>query len=167
MDIWIVLFRLIHIPSAVVWVAGNMMMTLWVGPTAAAVGKDAAPFMQHLSMRSKFSTHVAIASVLTVLSGIILYWLLFQGINVTSTAGLMLTIGGLLGIGGLGHGIFVLKANNDRMMALVNSFTGPPTSEQAAQLASLQEKSARHGAILTIIVVAALIFMTLGERLAF
>jgi hypothetical protein len=53
------------------------------------------------------------------------------------------------------------------MAALIHSFSGPPTPEQGAQLAGLQEKLSRNGAILTIIVVSALIFMTLSERLAF
>jgi hypothetical protein len=168
MDIAIVILRLIHIPAAVLWVAANLAMTLWISPSANAVGKDAAPFMNQFSYRSNYGKHVIGGALTTVLSGLALYWLLFQGINVSTTSGLMLTTGGLLGIGALGHGLAVVKPLTDKMRALAGHMAaagGPPSEAMVMEMNAMREKAAKNGVILTITVVLALVFMTLSERL--
>lgn len=168
MNILMVTMRLIHILSSVVLVGGSIMMTAFVGPSAKKVGPDAGKMMQQLTLRSPFANTMAITGVLTVASGLIMYWYLFRGINIQSTPGLMLTIGGITGLIAFGMGIITQRGNTLKMIAIADEIAaagGPPTPEQMTTLGVLQESQAKAGALLTLILVLTLIFMTLSEQI--
>ncbi|TAK14908.1 MAG: hypothetical protein EPO32_00125 [Anaerolineae bacterium] len=163
--------RLIHIFSAVVWAGGNFTMSTFVGPTAKAVGPDAAKFMQRFVLHSRFSNYIGIAAILTALSGLAMYGYLFKGIAPLDTGvGLSLTIGGIFGLSALGMGFATQKRSSDRIAAILNAAmaaSAPPNPEQMQEMAALQEKMARSGATLNILLGLALIGMTLSEYFAF
>ncbi|MBI3159240.1 MAG: hypothetical protein HYZ26_06545 [Chloroflexi bacterium] len=171
MNVPMIVLRLIHIFSALVWFGGNFTVTTFVSPTAKAVGPDSAKFMQRFATASRFSTSMAIAALLTTLSGLIMYSLLFKGIAPLNTgAGAALTFGGLFGVAAFGHGFGVQKRTSDRMVALIKAMSaaaGPPSPEQMQEMQRLQEKMAAGGAALNILFALALIGMTLSEYFAF
>jgi hypothetical protein len=54
MDILRISLRLIHIFAGIFWVGSVWLLTTYLGSTARALGKDAAVFMGHFSLRSGF-----------------------------------------------------------------------------------------------------------------
>lgn len=99
MDLLMVIFRLIHLFAAVLWVGSSYFLILFVSPTAAALHEDAQKFMAHLTQRSGMSRWLTGAAILTILSGLAMYGYLYKGLaplNVGNT--LALTIGALAGI---------------------------------------------------------------------
>lgn len=168
MNILMVTMRLIHILSSMVWIGGSIMMTAFIGPSAKKVGPDAGKMMQQLTLRSPFANTMALVAILTAGSGLTMYWYLFRGINTQSTPGLMLTIGGITGLIAFAMGFLTQRSNTVKMIAIADEIAaagGPPTPEQMTTLGVLQESQAKAGALLTLILVLTLIFMTLSEQI--
>jgi hypothetical protein len=168
MDWIMVILRIIHIFSAVIWVGTTYSMVMFIGPTAQAVGTDAAKFMQHFTQKSGLTKRMSIVGGLTVLSGLLMYGKLFRGLaNLNTGNGLALTFGGLFGILALVVGTRmagVIKA----MRSLGAEMAGKvPTPEQGARLGALQAQLGKLGAVNAILMSLALLGMTLSEYFAF
>ncbi len=122
MDITRIALRLIHIFAGVFWVGGAWMMSTYIGSTARALGKDAATFMQHFTLRSGFQRGLAIAAGLSVLSGSWLYYLNFgDSIVVNTGRGLALTFGATAGLTAFFVGAFVISRGTSQMRRLADS----------------------------------------------
>lgn len=170
MDILRIVFRLIHIFAGVFWVGAVWLMTTYIGSTARALGKDAAPFMQHFTLRSGFQRGISIAAGLSLLTGISLYWQNFGDAIVVNTGrGLALTFGGAAGIIAFFIGVFMIGRNTNKIRALADSMAasgGPPSKGDLGTMQALQEKVAKAGALTSVFMVLALIGMTLSEHFA-
>ena len=170
MNILLIMLRIIHIFAGIIWASGSVMMSFFVGPTAKEIGAEARPFMQHLTLRSRFAPAMSVSAVLTVISGIWLYFILFKGINISTGASLALTLGGLFGIIALLIGFFTQKRSTDRLKAIgaeIAAAGGPPQPEQLAEIQSLNEKMAKSGAALTLAIGLSILGMALSEYFAF
>src|SRR6185312_670996 len=89
-----------HILFAALWVGSAVFLTLYVTPAIRATGPRGAPVMAEL-MRRRTGGFIAAAAMLTVLSGLWMYWVFTHGFDSTIVAhgaGLALGIGGLCGI---------------------------------------------------------------------
>ena len=170
MDILRIVLRLIHIFAGVFWVGGVWMLTTYIGSTARALGKDAAPFMQHFTLRSGFQRAISIAAGLSLLSGLSLYWENFGNAIVINTGrGLALTFGGAAGIVAFFIGIFVIGRTTNKIRTLADSMAasgGPPSKDNLGMMQTMQEKVASAGALTAVFMVLALIGMTLSEHFA-
>ena len=170
MDILMVILRLIHIFSAVIWAGLAFTMVLFITPVVQTMGAEGGKFMQRISSGKNFRSIVPSVAGLTVLSGLIMYYRLFGFLAPLNTGpGLALTVGGLAGILAMVDGIR-LGRKQESMQALgeeIDASGKLPTPEQAASLATLQEQVAASGAISAILMVVALAGMTLSEYLAF
>jgi hypothetical protein len=172
LNIFMVVMRLIHIPTGIFWVGGVLMMVTFISRSAEAIGEDATKFMQHFSLRSGFQQSMAGAGSLAVLSGLFMYDYLFDSrlAPLNSGAGLSLTIGGIAGIAALLVGLLVIGRGTNRMRAIANEIAGsgkPPKPEQLKEIGSLQEKLSSAGGNTAILMVIAIIGMTLSEYFAF
>lgn len=170
MDLTMVVSRIIHLFSAVLWVGTTWSMGLFIGPTAQAVGTDAQKFMQHFLLRSRFARLLTLAGMLTVASGLVMYYRLFGGLaNLSTGTGLALTVGALAGIAALGVGLRMGRLIN-RMRTIGGEIAkagGAPKPEQQAEVGKLQEALSKSGATNAILMVVALLGMTLSEYFAF
>lgn len=171
MNVFMVVLRLIHIPSAVFWVGGVLTMVTFISRSAQAVGEDAKKFMQHFTLRSGFQQSMAGAGILTVASGYLMYYRLFGWLAPLNTgAGLALTIGGAAGLIALLIGVLVMGRGTNRMRSIANAIAsggGPPKPEQLAEMGTLQERVSTAGGITAVLMVISLIGMTLSEYFAF
>jgi uncharacterized membrane protein len=171
MSIVLVILRLIHIVGGVFWAGGTFVMVGFLTPTVNAAGPEGPRFMQRLMGEKRLSAALAVAALLTSLSGILLYLHYSGNFNpqwLSTKAGMALTIGGVAGLLAYGHGAAVIGRANMRMMAIGKAMAaagGPPTPEQAQELQMLQGK-AQRGAVLTAILLSiALIGMSIAQVL--
>lgn len=165
-----VVLRLVHLFSAMLWVGATFTVVLFISETARALGPDAQKFMSHFTLRSRFQPVIASVSGLTVLSGLLMYYHLFGWLAPLNTGpGLALTIGALAGLAAMGVGIRMSITTN-QMRRLANEMQakgGKPKPEQLGLMAQLQEKMGKLGATNAVLMTIALAGMTLSEYFAF
>ena len=121
-DAYMVLLRIVHIVTGVIWVGSLFVVVVFVQPSAATLGPAGAPFMSELRRR-RFVDVVFIDAVFTVIAGAFLYWHdwhLFPtfGDWIGSSFGRTLTVGALLAISGLGVAASVTRPTIGRLVSL-------------------------------------------------
>lgn len=139
---WILIIaRIVHIFSAVLWAGGFATFLLHVQPALNKTMPSSQPFF--LSFIKTFSPYLLAVGPLTLLGGAFLYWNDSGGLRVawiTTHAGLGFTFGALCGIAAWIIGIFVVKPRVDRLAYLIGQVTiqnAPPSSEQRAEMGQL------------------------------
>ncbi len=168
MNSTMVVLRLIHILSGVLWAGGSYIMTGFISVSAKEVGEESKAFMQHFTLKGNFVNAMVVSGTLTVLAGLSMYWILFRGISFSSSTSIALSLGAVFGLLAFLNGYFGLKGNTDKMKKVVGEISaagGPPSPEQIAQIASIQEALAKAGAAQIVLITLSLIGMTLSERL--
>jgi len=146
-DVPMVLLRIVHIGTGVIWVGSLFVVVVFVQPSAATLGLAGAPFMSELRRR-RFVDVVFIDAVFTVLAGFVLYWHdwhLHPGFGdwIGTNFGAALTVGGLLAISGLGVAASVTRPTIRRLVSLgreVAASGGPPAPETGVRIGALQHR---------------------------
>lgn len=168
MQYLIVLLRVIHIFSAVLWVGGGLFFISVIAPTVRDAGPDGGKFMLWVARQGRLARTFAAASGTTFLSGLILYPLLTYHDRLGTISGIVLTIGAVFGLLGFLHGIFITGRMSGQMTAIAQEIAGkqgPPAPEklQAMQaLGAKQGEAAVHSVIMTSL---ALLFMAASQYL--
>lgn len=142
----LILLRLIHISLGVFWVGAAVTNTLFLIPAIRAAGPAGGPVMQQLTQKLKMPIFIIAAGVLTVLSGIGLYWYDSAGFTnafMRSGGGMTFGIGGAIAIVTLLIGIVAVAPAAKRAAAIggqVAASGKPPSPEQAAEMQRLQAR---------------------------
>ena len=147
--------RFFHVVAGALWFGSAFLFAGFVGPTAAELGAEAGPVMRGLIKKRRATKVIAGLAITTVAVGWAL-WLknavAYPSVVdwVTSSFGLVLTIGGVLatvaayfGITGIGNNVEKLVEIGDEVAAS----GGPPTPEQGAQMAHLGAEIQKHSRI--------------------
>ncbi|MFQ5943966.1 MAG: hypothetical protein ACE5JF_10470 [Anaerolineales bacterium] len=164
----LLLLRIIHIVGGAFWVGSAFLLTRFVAPAVAMAGPEGAKFMQTLVLKTRYIVTIAAAAGLTVLAGLILYFNKLGAFNdfnidwLSTTQGIIFTIGTLVGISAFVAG-FLLGSNSRQLAELGASLEGPPSSEQAAEIAGFQNRLANLGAITSILLLVTLISMAIAQ----
>jgi uncharacterized membrane protein len=146
-DTYLVLLRIVHIATGVIWVGSLFVVVVFVQPSAATLGPAGAPFMSELRRR-RFVDVVFIDAVLTVIAGSLLYWHdwhLHPSFRdwIGSRFGAGLTVGALLALAGLGVAALVTRPTIVRLVSLGKQAAGSggaPSPELAASISALQHR---------------------------
>jgi uncharacterized membrane protein len=141
------LLRLIHILAGIFWVGAIFLLAGFLLPTARATGREGGRFMQHLMLQRRLPVYLAIAMLLTVLSGFTMYGRLVAATNgawAGTPPAMAYGVGGLAAILGALVGAFVSGSAARRMAAIGQSAAqkGGPSSEQQAEIERLQRRMA-------------------------
>jgi hypothetical protein len=145
---YMVVFRIVHIVSGVIWVGSVFLFVVYLQPASSAIAPAGAPLMTELLGKRRLVDGILTAASLSVLGGLFIYWRDWHvypsfGDWVTSTFGATLTIGALCAIAAMGFGVFVTRPNVGRLMALgrqVAESGGPPSPETAAEMGAIQQR---------------------------
>ncbi len=141
MNVIIILARILHIFSAVLWAGGFAVYLLHIQPALNRTMPGSQPFF--LSFMKTFSPFMATVAPLTLLGGVLLYWNDSAGLRlswITTPAGLGFTFGALCGIVAAAIGLSAVKPRVDRLIHLSSELAAghkPPTPEQAEEMARL------------------------------
>jgi hypothetical protein len=141
----ILIARLLHIGTGVIWAGTVITFARFVEPTVTEIGQG-GPFMQTL-VRRGFSRFMTVVSLTGILSGAYLYWRVsggLQGAWITSGFGLTLTVGAIAAIIAFALGPIFYTPTSKRISE-ISGAVGPtgPTPEQRAELASIEHRLAR------------------------
>jgi hypothetical protein len=130
------LLRLVHILAGIFWVGAIFLMAGFLLPTLRATGREGGRFMQHLMQQRRLPIFLAIAMLLTVLSGFTLYTRMVSathGAWAGTPPGIAYGVGGLSAILGALVGMLVSGSAARRMAAIGQRSAqagGPPAAEQ-------------------------------------
>lgn len=169
MDPYVILLRLVHVIAGVLWVGGVWVIAGFVEPTSRSLGTDGGRFMQGLVPR--FSAAMFVSATLAVLSGLLLYWRASGGLRlawITTGTGLALTVGGLAALAAFYTGFWVINRAGRRLTALGTAIQvqgAPPTPEQGAEMAALQEKMRQGGVWTAVLLVVTVVGMAVAQYL--
>lgn len=155
------LFRLIHIVSGALWVGAAVFVAFFLLPTIRALGPAGGAVMQQLAQVRKLPVYMMALAILTVLSGIGLYWRDsggFKGPWMHSGSGVVFGFGGLLAILVVVLGMAVVNPSAKRMGEMAASMRGsggPPAPEQIAEMQALQVRMARFTGLVAVLLLIA------------
>jgi hypothetical protein len=144
----IILLRLVHIVFGVFWVGTAIFNAIFLLPAIRALGPAGGPVMQEIAGKRKLPIYFLVAGILTVLSGIGLYWRDSAGFTndfMRSGGGMTFGTGGALAILAVLIGIFIVTPAAKRASALGGAIAAggkPPSPDQAAEMKALQAKLA-------------------------
>jgi len=164
-----IVLRLIHILAGAFWVGAIIFMTVFLMPTLRAIGPAGGPVMQQLVQVRRLPIYMMGAPLLTVLSGVTLYWRDSNGIDsawLHSGTGRMFGLGGLLAIVAVVLGMTIVSPSAKRMGALAAAIQGagrPPSPEQVAEVQQLQSRLSGFMAVVMVLVVLAAATMAIAR----
>jgi uncharacterized membrane protein len=143
MDIIMIVLRLIHILTAVFWGGTAFFMVSFLTPAVQAAGPEGGKVMQRLLL-SSFPKALPGIAVLTVLSGLTMYWIRYINFNLWNTiTGLAFAFGGLMGLTSLGIALSVTVPAMNQLIAFTKQAMAsgkPPTPEQMKAMQGAQMK---------------------------
>ena len=164
-----IVLRLFHIFSGVLWVGGVAMLTWFILPSVIGSGPAGGGVMKFLLVKTKFGPYFPALGGLTVLSGIFMYWWdasRSNGAFYSSPMGMTLGVGGLAGVIALVFGGAVVgraTAGMAKIFRAVDAQGGPPTAEQSAELMTLRTKVGWAARIVLPMLLIAVIAMAIAR----
>lgn len=172
MDLLMILLRIVHIFSGIFWAGGAIINVGILSPAVEAGGLDGAKFRQFLFSKTKFSKWMGITSTLTLLSGLVLYWILYQFrvSALDSPYVLVLTIGAFFGIISWVHGSLMIGRMAGMLGKIQNEIAAggkPPSSEQVKVLQELGTKMNLHSQIGSVLIALAVLGMSIAQYVYF
>jgi len=167
MDWLLIAFRLLHIVAAIVWVGGTVLFFFYIEPTINKLGPDAEKFVDEFIVRRKVPQYFAIASTLTVVGGLGLYYRDAGGFQLwTSGAGPVFTIGAVAGIlAWIGGGVLIAPGVKKvaAIGAEIKAAGGPPSAELMGRMHAAQERLHTVGFWDLVLVAIAVVCMEAGR----
>jgi uncharacterized membrane protein len=140
------LLRVVHVLVGAFWVGAILFMATFLVPSVRAAGPAGGAVMQQLVKARRLPRWLLTAAVLTIVSGIGLYWVDsagFQSAWLGSGPGRVFGLGGTLAILAAILGVVVNFPTARRLTALAARVQGsgrPPAPEEAAEMQRLQAR---------------------------
>jgi hypothetical protein len=171
MDVGLIVLRVIHIVSGILWMGGAALFLGFVRPTLNVLGPDAQKVVDELVRRRRLALYFIVVSTLTVLAGAILYWRNSAGLQVswiTSPSGLGFTIGAAAALIAWPVGNLLLGRAFNALYEIgqeMKASGGPPSPELARRLRDGQARVLRIAVLLLFLLTVAAISMATARYL--
>ena len=171
MDGWLILFRIVHVGSAMMWFGGAIIGGFFLQPTAKALGTAGQPFMDHLMKRRGMGIFFPIVAALAIISGAVLYWRDSGGLQaawITSPTGFAFTIGGVAALVAFVGGLVLIGpsiAEQAAVQAELANGGGVPTADQHRRLARAEGRMRLSGRLDLPLLLLAGLTMAVGRYL--
>jgi uncharacterized membrane protein len=170
MDWLYIVFRVLHIGSAMLWAGGVALFFFYVEPTINKLGPDAEKFVDEVVNKRKAPVYFAVVSTLTIIGGFALYYRDAGGFQLwTTTEGIIFTVGAvaaiLAWIGGnalITPGLKLVGAIGQEMKAA----GGPPSAELVARMHAAQARLRSVGLWDLVLIGVAILFMESARAFA-
>lgn len=156
-----VLLRIIHVLFGVFWAGTIFFLAAFLVPAVRRTGPEGGKVMYQLT-RSHFIVALPLMAILTILSGLAMFWRTSGGMNagwMASDPGRVLSLGALAALVAFAIGMTVQRPATLKIAMIVDQIQatggGAPTPDQSAQIAALQQR-----AVLSLRWIAALLAVT-------
>ena len=172
MELLTILLRILHIAAGVFWVGAAFTFFLFIEPSVKALGPNAGPFMEAVTVKRRFPIVITLAALITILAGSTLYWMASDGLRperVLSPVGIGFGIGGLAAIAAFLLGFFLIRPNVDRLGAIgkqVGAAGRPPSEEERTEVERIEATLRTVGLIDLVLLTVAVVLMASSRYLA-
>ena len=144
------------------------MLVYFILPSLRASGPSGGQVMRTVLVKTSLVSYFPIVGGLTVLSGLAMFWRdssIAQSNWAASASGMTFSIGGLAGLIALiVGGVMVGRSISQiRQIFLASDPGAPPSPEQAARIAQLQERAARGNRIVGPLLAIAVVAMAIAR----
>jgi len=163
MHLLMIVLRLVHVVCGVVWVGAVVFVSAFLGPSIRDAGPEGGKVMAALLRRHILEIIPAFA-VLTVISGIWLYWRFTAGFDPTASSSptaITYGVGAVLAIVALGLGLGILRPTMKRAGMLAQEADPQKTSE----LQALRQRGSTTGQIISVLLLLAAACMAVARYL--
>jgi uncharacterized membrane protein len=163
MDTLMVILRIIHVFSGIVWVGSTFFLFFYLTPTIQKLGADGGKVMRVLLLESNYGITIPVAAILSTLSGLWMFARVADGDYLGTPQGIVLSIGVLFGLLAAGHGLSVILPTIRRLQRLMREMGaagGQPSPEQMTTLEGLQRKMGMNTRIILVLMVIAVLGMS-------
>jgi uncharacterized membrane protein len=171
MSIGMLIARFLHILLGVFWAGTLIFNAIYLAPAMGEAGPDAAKVMAGIQRR-RFMDVMPVVALITILSGLWLYWRISGGFDPQwsrSRTGMAYGIGGILAIVALGIGVGILRPTMMRIGRNVGQAaqaTDPAQREALmAPLPALRSRSASAGRAVAVLLALATALMAIARYL--
>jgi uncharacterized membrane protein len=161
--------RILHIVVGVFWVGTVVFMAAFLTPSVRAAGPGGGAVFQQLMGVRRLPLWIMGAMVVTLLSGLGLYWrdsAGFQSAWLASGPGKVFGLGGAVAIGASILGLAVNMRAGRRLAEItgrLQSAGRPPTPDEQATLAALQARLGRASVVAAVLLVIAMLLMAIAR----
>jgi uncharacterized membrane protein len=158
---WLAEIRALHILMAAAWFGAAAFLTLYLMPAIGQLGPQGAPVMVALARR-RFHVFMAATALLTVASGVWIYWAMTGGFApdaLASRYGQVYGVGGLAGLLAAVIGGAVVGRSSKQLAAMAQAGGAP----DPARVAILQARTRVGSRVALGLMLFALLAMTLGH----
>lgn len=145
-DLTGLVIRVVHILCGVFWAGAAIMLAGFIEPAVKSLGPDGGRFVQRMMGPGRFGVFMTLASLLVVLSGLIMLWdgsFARMGDWFASGYGRTIIVGSIAGFVAMLAGLGVnapVAARIARLSVEIESAGVPPKPEQLEQIARLQRR---------------------------
>jgi uncharacterized membrane protein len=166
----LMLFRAVHILVGVTWVGAIVFMAVFLMPTLDALGPARGPVLRELTVVRRLPVFLMAGMLLTLLSGIGLYW--FDSAGFTSKVWLASGQARTLGLGAVFAiltgivGMTVSAPSAKKLGGLTGAVQAagqPPTPEQAAEMNRLRGRLAGATKLSAVLLLLATLAMAIAR----
>lgn len=159
--------RILHVVLGVFWVGAMLFNAFFLMPAMRDAGPAGAQVGAAL-MRKGWATVMPATALLTILSGLWLYWRVvgFGAAAMVSSRGLTFGLGGLAALIAFVLGVAVMRPSMMRSMALAQAAASAPEAERPALIATataLRMRAARVSTVLTVLLLFTTITMSIAR----
>ena len=168
MDVGLILARLLHVIGGVLWVGAIWFVSVFLAPSLNEAGPDAGKVMQGL-MRRKFMIAIPVIAVVTMLSGLWLYWKVSAGFEpayMGSGPGKAYGTGATLAILAFIMGMVVTRPAMLKAGALTQAAMSAAADEKQAMMAqadALRARATVWSKVIVTLLIAATMAMAVGR----
>jgi uncharacterized membrane protein len=153
---------LLHVFFAIIWAGGAIAVGFFVIPAVIEAGPAGGTVMAGVAKR-KLPAVLTFTGVVVLLSGLRLYMIVFSSGWIRTLQGISVTLGALLGVSAFIIGVFMQRPTVMRIGALgaqIGASGGPPSPEQAAEMAVLRARMGKLGKVVGWHLLGAAFFMS-------
>ncbi|MEO8622715.1 MAG: hypothetical protein ABI625_16710 [bacterium] len=168
----VIVLRLIHILVGIMWAGAIVFVAAFLMPTMKAVGPAAGPVMGHLTQVKKLPSYMVAGMLLTILSGITLFWNDSVGFKsdawMHSGPGLAFSVGGTLAIVVAIIGLTVNSPTAKKigtLSAAIRASGGAAPPELAAEMQRCQNRLAAAMKVAAVLLLLAASMMAVARYL--
>ena len=154
----ITVLRLLHIVGGLIWVGAAIAMSCYIEPALERAGESGVRILRSLYSETGFPRLIPLSALITTVAGLLLYGLMSYHEAMSSSMGMVLTLGSLFGLLAFLHGLFAVWRPASRYAKALKS-----GAADESQLATLEGKFRRNGRISMWLALASLILMA-GAR---
>ena len=165
----VILLRVLHIVTGVFWVGAVLFITVFLTPATRAAGPAGGSVMNQLVQVRRLPMYLMAASVITLISGFLLYWAdarLNGGTWPGSGPGRVFGLGGMLALVGGVAGTAVNAPTGKKLGALGAAMAAagrPPTPDELGTMQVLQRRMATASVYVAILLVVATLCMAVAR----